>query len=292
MFHRLKEKWQLSWPQFILVFSTFAIGGSFCGYAGKRLIALMGWEKDVLYYLVYILLITLIWPLCVITISIPLGQFPFFKNYLLKMWRRMVGKPSVAVHRHHHIAIFASGTGTNAARIIAHLKNHPSMHVSLVVCNKAGAGVLQLASRHQIPVLMLEKETFFRGHAYLPDLQQKGIDFIVLAGFLWKIPPTLIAAYPEKIINIHPALLPKFGGKGMYGEKVHAAVIAAGEQESGITIHYVNEQFDEGTHIFQAKCPVKPLDTPDTLAQRIHELEHRFYPEIVEKLVSRTEFEN
>ena len=183
------------------------------------------------------------------------------------------------------MAIFASGAGTNAEKIIAHLKNHSSIKVVLVVCNKPEAGVLGIAASNQISTLLIEKERFFRGDAYLPEFFACGINFIVLAGFLWKIPEALIAAYPDKIINIHPALLPKYGGKGMYGMKVHEAVIAAGEKESGITIHYVNEHFDEGKPVFQASCPIEPDDTPESLAQKIHVLEHRHFPEVITELL-------
>lgn len=185
------------------------------------------------------------------------------------------------------IAIFASGAGSNAQKIIEHLKGHVSMQVALIVCNKPDAGVLSIAQTHGIPTLLIEKERFFRGDAYLAELQNYQIRFIVLAGFLWKVPDALIKAYPDRIINIHPALLPKYGGKGMYGMRVHEAVIAAGEKESGITIHYVNEHFDEGAPIFQARCPVEPGDTPEQLAQKIHALEHRYFPETVEKTVEK-----
>lgn len=313
MFRRLKEKWGLSWPRFILVFTTFALGGSLCGYTGKRLMALTSLEKGILYYIIYIVLITIIWPGCVLAVSLFTGQFPFFRNYLAKMWRRVNGQWSMvngeskldapmtmdhglslhptsdirdqtsAITR---IAIFASGTGSNAAKIIAHLKNHASIQVQLVVCNKPGAGVIQIAADNGIPVLMIEKEKFFRGNAYVDEIKHRSrIDFIVLAGFLWKVPAALIEAYPNRIINIHPALLPNYGGKGMYGMHVHEAVIAAGEKESGITIHFVNERFDEGEHIFQARCEITNTDTPETLAQKIHELEHRYFPEIVEQVV-------
>lgn len=313
MFRRLKEKWGLSWPRFILVFTTFAVGGSLCGYTGKRLMALTSLEKGILYYIIYIVLITIIWPGCVLVVSLFTGQFPFFCNYLTKMWRRVNGQwsmvngeskldttsamdhglssnPQSDIHDQTsaitRIAIFASGAGSNAAKIIAHLKNHASIQVQLVVCNKPGAGVIQIATDNGIPVLMIEKEKFFRGNAYVDEIKHRsGIDFIVLAGFLWKVPAALIEAYPNRIINIHPALLPNYGGKGMYGRHVHEAVIAAGEKESGITIHYVNERFDEGEHIFQASCEITDTDTPDTLAQKIHELEHRYFPGVVEQVV-------
>ena len=185
-----------------------------------------------------------------------------------------------------HLAIFASGTGTNAARIIDHFRDHPSIRVSLIVCNKPGAGVLGVAEREGIPALLIEKEHFFRGGAYVDRLTDKRIDLIVLAGFLWKIPEALVKAWPGRIVNIHPALLPKYGGKGMYGKFVHEAVIAASEKESGITIHYVDEQYDHGKPIFQARVMVEPGDTPETLAKKIHLLEYEHFPRIIEEVIN------
>jgi phosphoribosylglycinamide formyltransferase 1 len=185
-----------------------------------------------------------------------------------------------------NLAIFASGTGSNAQNIIDHFRNSAKARVSMIVCNKPGAGVLNIAQKEQIPALLIEKEEFFRGNAYINELKEKHIDLIILAGFLWKIPSALIKAFPHKIINIHPALLPKYGGKGMYGQHVHQAVIDNKEKESGISIHYVDEQYDHGDIIFQATCPVDINATADSLAQCIHQLEHEHYPKIVEKLVS------
>ena len=187
------------------------------------------------------------------------------------------------------IAIFASGAGSNAARIIEHFHNHKVAQVALVVCNKPGAGVIRIAEKADVPVLMIEKERFFQGDAYLPELKKSDISFIVLAGFLWKVPEAIVRAFPGQIVNIHPALLPKYGGKGMYGARVHEAVIAAGEKESGISIHYVNEIYDDGKTILQVACPIEPGDTPESLAARIHDLEHRHYPVIIEKLVTSPE---
>lgn len=184
------------------------------------------------------------------------------------------------------IAIFASGAGSNARKIIEHFSQHPKVRVELVVCNKPHAGVLNIADEHGIPTLLLDKEQFFRGNAYVDEFKVDDIEFIVLAGFLWKIPDALIHAYPEKIVNIHPALLPKYGGKGMYGNFVHEAVIANKEKESGISIHLVDEVYDHGKIIFQAKCEVKKDDTPESLAARIHELEHKHYAKVIEQLVS------
>ncbi len=187
----------------------------------------------------------------------------------------------------HSLIIFASGTGTNAAAIIAFFKANGKARVSLIVCNKPGAGVLGIAEREGIPTLLIDKHSI-KEAALVQQLQAHDPSLIILAGFMWKVPETLTNAFPDKIINIHPALLPKYGGKGMYGHHVHEAVIAAGEKESGITIHYVNEAYDEGAIILQAHCPVMPADTPDTLAQRVHKLEHFYYPKAVEYLLANS----
>jgi phosphoribosylglycinamide formyltransferase 1 len=185
-----------------------------------------------------------------------------------------------------NIAIFASGAGSNAQKIIDHFRQSEAVTVKIILCNKPGAGVLDIAARENIPSVIIEKEAFFRSEEYVQLLQRNNIDLIVLAGFLWKVPSNLVAAFPDKIINIHPALLPKFGGKGMYGNFVHTAVIEAGEAESGITIHFVNHHYDEGRIILQQRCTIDENDTPDTLAQKIHALEHKFYPAIVERLLT------
>ena len=183
------------------------------------------------------------------------------------------------------IAIFASGAGSNARQIIRHFAGSSKAKISLIVCNKPGAGILQIADKEGIPTLLIEKETFSKGDAYVPELKQRGIDLIVLAGFLWKIPPALIHAYPDRIVNIHPALLPDYGGKGMYGQHVHEAVIRNGEKESGITIHYVDELYDHGSIIFQASCPVLPGDSSESLAKRVQLLEHAHFPTVIESLL-------
>lgn len=197
--------------------------------------------------------------------------------------------PTINTHSHNlqtvNVAIFASGTGTNAQQLINHFRNHSYIKIALIVCNKSGAGVLTIAQKENIPSLLIEKEQFFRGNAYVDELKQYKVDFIVLAGFLWKVPLPLVQAFPQRIINIHPALLPNYGGKGMYGRFVHEAVIAAKEKESGISIHYVDELYDHGQLIFQASCTIEAGDTADTLAQKIHALEHEHYPLIVEKVI-------
>lgn len=186
-----------------------------------------------------------------------------------------------------NLAIFASGTGSNAQKIIEHFNNvdNYKAKVVLIVCNNANAGVLQIAKQHQIETLLIDKEIFFKTNSYTEVFKKLPIDFIVLAGFLWKVPASIIQAYQNKIINIHPALLPKFGGKGMYGHLVHEAVITQQEKESGITIHYVNEHYDEGHIIFQAKCKVEKNDTPESLAKKIHSLEYEHFARVIEQVL-------
>lgn len=282
MLHQLKEKWNVSWTRFTLIFLTFALGGSACARLGNWLLSFALTEKNAWYWIVYVPLITILWPLCVLTISIPLGQFRFFTNYLSRMGNRIFGKQS---NKTKSIAIFASGTGTNAKKIIEHFKESSVARVGLIVCNNPNAGVLNIAADNHIPVVMVNRKSFLTDTVCLDELKLHKIDLVVLAGFLWMIPKYLIEAYPNKIINIHPALLPKFGGKGMYGENVHKAVIEAGEKESGITIHYVDEHYDNGDIIFQAKCDVEYGDSASTLAQRIHALEHKHFPKIIEQII-------
>lgn len=284
MFDKLKARWKVNTLNLVLVIITFALGGSLCGYAGRKILLLTELEKGVAWFVLYIILVTLLWPLCVLLISIPLGQFGFFKNYIIKIGKKMTGRREKKKTKLLKIAIFASGAGSNAEKLI---KEKQHYDIGLIVCNKPGAGVLKIAAENDIPALLIEKEKFFTGDNYLPELRQHQIDFIVLAGFLWKIPVPLIQAYPKKIINIHPALLPKYGGNGMYGSKVHEAVIAAAETESGITIHYVDELYDHGEIIFQATCTVTDTDTAETLAQKIHKLEHTNYPTITANLLQK-----
>ncbi len=185
----------------------------------------------------------------------------------------------------HNLAIFASGTGSNAKKIVEHFKHNPNINVSLVVSNKADAPVLDMARSNGIPILVIGRPFFYSTEDILKIFNNFPINFVVLAGFLWLVPSYLVKAFENRMVNIHPALLPKYGGKGMYGMKVHEAVKAAGETETGITIHYVNERYDEGDAIFQAKCQVAPDDTPEDIAQKIHALEHRHFPEVIEKLL-------
>ncbi|MBD2700185.1 phosphoribosylglycinamide formyltransferase [Spirosoma sp. BT702] len=179
------------------------------------------------------------------------------------------------------IVLFASGSGSNAEKIALYFADNTQVDVSLIVSNNPKAGVIERARRMHIPVLLFDRTTFYETSQITQLLLNQNVDLIVLAGFMWLMPAELVRAFPNKIVNIHPALLPKFGGKGMYGHYVHKAVVAAGETESGITIHYVNEHYDEGQIIFQASCPVLPSDTPEDVARNVQMLEHTHYPKIV-----------
>ena len=185
-----------------------------------------------------------------------------------------------------NIAIFASGEGSNAQNIMDYFKSSTSIKVMLVVSNKSSANVLNRAKKAGVNTLLLERENFYNTNEVIDHLMSVNIDFIVLAGFLWMVPENLIKAFPNKIINIHPALLPKFGGKGMYGMRVHKAVVDAKEAMSGISIHYVNEHYDEGEIISQHTCMLEGADTPETLAYKIHQLEQEFFPKAIENVIN------
>ena len=283
---RLQTKWKVGTGQFWLILLTFALGGSLSGRLCSKILNLVFLEKNWAFWLIYPLVLTILWPISVIFVSFFTGQFRFFKGYLGRISGRLIGKST------QHIAIFASGTGTNARKIIEYFEaravEYPGkrpIKVSLIVCNVPGAGVLDIAKEKGIPTLLINK-TEFSATGYVESLRNSEINFIVLAGFLWKVPEVMVRAFPKAIVNIHPALLPKYGGKGMYGAKVHEAVIAAGEKESGISIHWVNEHYDEGDIIFQATCSVDATDTSASLANKIHSLEHTHFAPTIEKLLS------
>ncbi len=179
------------------------------------------------------------------------------------------------------IAILASGTGTNADAICSHFAGHSLGKVVLIVTNNPEAGVLNVARRHGVQTAVVPNADI--AAQLVSTLQEHGVEWVILAGFLRKIPENVLEAFPNRIINIHPALLPDFGGKGMYGSHVHEAVIQAGKTESGITIHRVNAHYDKGEILFQARCPVMAGDTPQSLAARIHTLEHQHYPQVIEE---------
>jgi formyltetrahydrofolate-dependent phosphoribosylglycinamide formyltransferase len=320
---KLQEKWGLAPVQFWLVILTFALGGSLSGRLCSYLLKMAFSEKNWAFWLVYPLVLTILWPFSVLFVSFFTGQFRFFKGYLGRVGAKLMGGIGAgagpvaagggsviggaraadvagAVNFSSampvHVAIFASGAGSNARKIIDYFENQyvsefanatkagRPIKVSLIVCNVPTAGVLEIAKEKGIPTLLINK-TEFATSGYVESLRNSDIDFIVLAGFLWKVPEVLVKAYPKSIINIHPALLPNYGGKGMYGSRVHEAVIAAGESKSGITIHWVDENYDEGDIIFQAECTIAAGDTPEILAQKIHALEHQHFAPVIEKLL-------
>ena len=349
----LQEKWKVGGSQFWLIMLTFALGGSLSGRLCSFLLNLVFLEKNWAFWLVYPLFLTILWPFSVLFVSFFTGQFRFFKGYLARVGAKVFGiggsastsgssgstldatssqssfktvaAPSFSSAAPIHIAIFASGAGSNARKIIEYFEGAGSglasmgstgdsnltsagskstssqVKVSLIVCNVPDAGVLAIAKEKGIPTLLINKGEF-AATGYVESLHNADIQFIVLAGFLWKVPEVLVQAYQpgmkidgalvngkenvsKGIINIHPALLPKYGGKGMYGTRVHEAVIAAGEKESGITIHWVNEHYDEGGIIFQATCEVVSSDTPESLANKIHVLEHAHFAPTIAKLL-------
>ena len=185
------------------------------------------------------------------------------------------------------LAVFASGNGSNAQRIIEYFEGHSAISVNLILCNKPDAYVLTRAEKLGVPARVFNRAVFYETREIPELLLAYHIDYLVLAGFLWLIPKNLLETFQGRIINIHPALLPKYGGKGMYGMKVHEKVIAAGDPESGITIHFVDENYDEGRIIFQATCAISEKDTPEDLAVKVHALEYRYFPEVIEEIVTR-----
>lgn len=184
------------------------------------------------------------------------------------------------------LAIFASGSGTNAENIIQYFQNKQQISVSCICCNNPDAFVIQRAKKYDIDTLTFSKKEFYNSTCVIDYLREHHVTWIILSGFLWLVPEYLIDAFQNRILNIHPALLPKYGGKGMYGVLVHQAVIDNNEKQSGITIHIIDREYDRGKLVFQATCPVLPEDTPESLAERVHRLEYEHYPKIIEKMVS------
>ena len=307
MLKRLKKKWKVGGTQLFLILCVFAITGTTTAFITKQITTWLDLESSSAWFWILKISVLLFgyWAL-ILLISIPFGQFQFFWKYEKKILQRLrLMKPEEAIDNRQlaigpqdpvdnrqahnkHIAIFASGAGSNTQNIINYFKNHPSIKVSLIVSNNPTAGVLKIAAKENVAHLLIDKEKFFRGNCYTDELKDNKIDLIVLAGFLWKIPDQLIQVYQRRIINIHPALLPRYGGKGYYGQYVHESVLEAQDTESGITIHYVDEHYDHGDIILQVKCPVIKSDTSESLAARIHELEYSYYPQTIEKLLGNT----
>jgi len=210
-------------------------------------------------------------------------EFNTSKNYICGFFNLI---PNCRLMK--RLALFASGSGTNAENLIRYFANSEYARVSLILCNNPGAFVIKRAKNLDVPVIIFNRSQFYDSSEVFGILEDHKIDFIVLAGFLWLVPTNILEAFPRSIINIHPALLPKYGGKGMYGSKVHEAVIQNGEEKSGITIHLIDEQYDQGQNLFQTTCPVYPDDDAQTLAARIHKLEYAHLPQVIEDFVKET----
>jgi formyltetrahydrofolate-dependent phosphoribosylglycinamide formyltransferase len=287
MFKKLQQKWKVNGTNLALILCTFAVTGSLTAWISRQITGWLAVDKySAGWWLLKVGVLLIGYQVLILIIGFCFGQFRFFWNYEKKILRRLGFMRGKAAENNINIAIFASGTGNNARKLMEYFSKHPHIKISLLVCNKPDAGAVHIAADTNIEVLVIEKERFFSGDGYAALLREKGIDFIVLAGFLWKLPKALITAYPQQIVNIHPALLPKYGGQGMYGHHVHEAVIAAGDAESGITIHYVDELYDHGSIILQVRCKVEAGETPQSLAAKVHQLEYAHYAPAVEKLVS------
>lgn len=294
MLKKLQQKWGVNGINMVLIITTFALGGSACARVAGWLLHFAILEKGILWWTLYVLLVSLLWPVCVFIISFPLGQHLFFKNYLSRIWSKMKGKSSKIEEKRPEnsqktakIAIFASGKGTNAENIISYFIGNRVASVVLIVTDNPNAGVIEVAKKYNIQVQILSREERLTYDTCKRFLLENQVDFIVLAGYLKKIPGSLIAAFPDRIINIHPALLPKYGGKGMYGTNVHQAVINNNEKESGITIHVVDELYDHGKTIFQASCKIDSGETVESLAKKIHQLEYEHFPRVIAEMIQK-----
>ena len=279
-------RWRVNKRDLFLILCTFAFAGSSSAWLSRQITTWFTFSTySTGWWCLKIFSILIGYQLFILFFGFCFGQFSFFWNYEKRILAHagLIRFPE----RPYRIAIFASGTGTNARNIIEyfHSKKYKGRQVSidLIVTNNEKAGVLHIAEKHNIPFLIIRKDRFLAGDAYLPEFSE--IDLIVMAGFLWKVPKPLIDAFEKRIINIHPALLPKYGGKGMYGVHVHEAVLRGDEKETGITIHYADENYDEGDIILQVRCLVEPTDTTATIAKKVQALEHQYFPQAIESVI-------
>lgn len=286
MFKKLQQHWGVNGWRVFLILCTFAVTGTFTAWVSKGITQWIDVEKfSFIWWLLKIAVLLIGYQAFILFFGFCFGQFSFFWKYEKKILARMgLMKKEKKIFR---LAIFASGAGSNAKKITEHFSSSSNeVSIALIICNKEGAAVLDIARQHGIETFIMTRQDM-DGERLLLILKKKQIDLIILAGYLWKLPPLLVKAYPRKIINIHPALLPKYGGKGMYGTRVHEAVISNREKESGITIHYVDEIYDNGEIIFQQSCPVDADDTAATLAEKIHALEHSCYPRVIRSVLEK-----
>ena len=286
MFDGLKKRWKVGGKDLILILITFALTGTVTAWVTRKITVWAGvesWSGEWIILKLFVLLIG--YQFFILIFGGLLGQFSFFWNYEKKILARL-GILRKEPKSEIRLAVFASGTGTNFRRIAEYFRGHKKISVSLLVCNNPQAGAVGISKEKGIPVCLISREDLLNPQRLNDALQKNRIDYIVLAGFLKKIPAALIEKYPRRIVNIHPALLPNFGGKGMYGSHVHDAVIRAGNTKSGITIHYVDEHYDNGDVIFQKECSVEEGETPDSLAKKIHKLEHEYFAPQLEALIN------
>lgn len=286
MFDKLQKKWGISGWRFFWVMIVFAFTGTTAAWLTAKITGWMNIESySFAWWSLKIGMLLIGYQILLLSYGFIFGQFAFFWQYERKILASMRILPKLPVPA--KLIVFASGAGSNAKRLIEYFNDDAEKskiaRVTLIVCNKPEAGVIEIAEKAGIPVKMINRKELEIG-AYDKELSKAG-QWIILAGFLLKIPPSLIQMFPQRIINIHPALLPLHGGNGMYGRHVHEAVLATGAMETGITIHFVNDKYDQGPTIFQARVMLDQNETPTTIASKIHELEHRHYPEQIEMLV-------
>lgn len=296
MLPRLKKHWEVNTKGLILILLTFAVTGTLTAWLSKKVAHWVQLEQyGFAWWTTKIVILIFGYQILILIIGYCFGMFSFFWEYEKKILRRLglikkdLPEKKEATNlssstQTKRIAIFASGAGSNAKVLIDYFKDHSTIKIALIVCNQPKAGIVNIAKKEKIPLLLINKK-IFEEDGYNSPLQEHGITHIILAGFLLKIPKSLIQLYANKIINIHPALLPKYGGKGMYGNAVHQAVINAKEKKSGITIHFVDENYDTGKTIFQITCKVDPDDNPESLAKKIHQLEHAYYSKKIEAVL-------
>ncbi len=283
MLKKLQRKWNVNARDFFWIMICFAVTGTTTAWVSKAITSWIEVSKfSFAWWALKIGVLLIGYQVFLLFFGFCFGRFWFFWKYEKKLLIRLGILPKET--KQTRLAIFASGAGSNAKKIIEHFQNHPHIKVSLVVCNKQEAGVLNIARDHNIEALVIKKADLLNG--LLPTrLKEKEINWIILAGFLLKIPADIIKAYPNKIINIHPALLPAYGGEGMYGKRVHDAVLANKESQSGISIHYVDDIYDHGEIIARHYCPVDENETPESLATKIHALEHQHFATTIETLI-------
>lgn len=281
MLENLQRKWGVKGWKFFLILCTFAVTGTFTAWVSTGITEWIDVEKySASWWALKSLVLVIGYQVFILFFGFLFGQFAFFWKFEKKLLSAIGIIKKDPMYR---IAIFASGTGSNAEKIISAFAKS-DIKVALVVSNKKEAGVLSIAEKNNIETCLIGKDVEEESKL-LAYLGEKQISHLILAGYLWKVPDAFIQAYPKRIINIHPALLPGFGGKGMYGLRVHDAVIKAGERESGITIHFVDEVYDNGEIIFQEKVLISPDETAHSLAKKIQLLEHKHFPGIIRSAI-------